>query len=235
MKNKFIVQICFQFILLNYSGAQTQDARYGSDITATTPLVPLRVLVVFVEFDQGNAPSATSYCSSDHGGGCNGDNITRVVLNTLDNTSPNNCNSLNLYTYFNGGGLQTTTLFSGNTYNIQVSFGNDNNQYFGAWIDFDFNGQYSTQEFLGSSINAGSNGTASISFTVPATSVNGVTHLRIVGGDNAQVTSSRDCNNNNNYFGETQDFDISIQGGSGSICNPINNPCWPAGRLPFEP
>ncbi len=241
MKNKFIFP--FTFLSLIYISCYcqfTQNSKYGYDITTTTPIKPLRVLLAFVEFDQTGAPGANLYSPSKHDGGCNNDNITRVVLNTLDNTTTNTCNSPNHYTYFNGGGTQTTTLVAGNTYTLQVSFGSDNNQYFGAWIDFDGNGYYSpTTEFLGSSGNAGANGTISISFTVPNVptiqTVNGLTHLRIVGGDNSIVISSRYASTGNSYFGETQDFDITLSGGNSSRCDPINNQCWPPGGLPFQP
>ena len=71
-----------------------------------------------------SAQPATSYCASTHASGCSGDNVSRVVLNTLDNTTGTACGGTSHYSYFNGGGAQTTTLNAASpTYTISVTFG----------------------------------------------------------------------------------------------------------------
>jgi hypothetical protein len=68
-------------------------------------------------------------------------------------------------------------------------------------------------EFLGASANAGSNGTISVAFTVPIGAINGVTRLRIVGGNDSPVTASQACGASSSGFGESQDYNLTISGG----------------------
>jgi len=158
------------------------------------------------------APAATSYCASTHASGCSGDNIARVVLNTLDKTTSTTCGSTSAaYSNFSGNtGTDTTTLLKGTTYPLSLTFGTDGNQYFGAWIDYNHDGTYSASEFLGASANAGASGTIAVNFTVPATALNGLTHIRIVGGNDSAVTSAQACGASSSGFGETQDYDVTI-------------------------
>ena len=103
----------------------------------------------------------------------------------------------------------------GNTaYSLSVSFGTDGSQYFGAWIDYNHNGIYEASEVLGLSGNAGASGTIAVSFTVPTSAYNGLTHMRIVGGNDAAVLASQACGASSSSFGETQDYDVTITGGS---------------------
>jgi hypothetical protein len=50
-----------------------------------------------------------TYCPTTHSSGCSGDDITLVVLNTLNNPT-SGCGGASRYTYFTGGGAQTTSL-----------------------------------------------------------------------------------------------------------------------------
>jgi subtilisin-like proprotein convertase family protein len=154
-----------------------------------------------------------TYCPTTHSSGCSGDDITLVVLNTLNNPT-SGCGGASRYTYFTGGGAQTTSLTANNTYSLDVSFGSDGNQYFGAWIDYNQNGALEASEFLGASANAGSNGTISVAFTVPIGAINGVTRLRIVGGNDSPVTASQACGASSSGFGESQDYNLTISGGA---------------------
>ncbi|MEO8150644.1 MAG: T9SS type A sorting domain-containing protein [Bacteroidia bacterium] len=157
-------------------------------------------------------PSLT-YCASTHASGCSGDQITLVVLNTLNNPT-SGCGGVSHQTFFNGGGAQTTTLSnSGSPYNLTLSFGPDGTQYFGAWIDYNEDGIFSTGEFLGASANAGSSGTIAVSFTVPPGTVNGVKRMRVIGGNDSPLTSAQACGASSSSFGETQDYLVTITGG----------------------
>ncbi len=157
---------------------------------------------------------ALSYCNSRHDNGCAlGDEITNVQIltTTLNYTSSPAC-APSAYSYFNGGGSQTGTLSPGG-YTISATFGSDANQYFGAWIDYNRDGVFAVSEFLGASGNAGANGTTSFAFTVPAGALNGVTRLRVVGGNDAVVTAGQACDASSSTFGETEDYDVTITGG----------------------
>ncbi|WP_298305850.1 GEVED domain-containing protein, partial [Flavobacterium sp.] len=164
------------------------------------------------------APAASTYCVSTHTSGCSGDNISRVVLNTLDRTTGTACGVSAAYSNFSGlTGANTTTLTAGTAYSLSLTFGSDSNQYFGAWIDYNHDGAYSASEFLGASGNAGSNGTIAISFTPSATvALNGITRMRIVGGNDLAVTSTQACGASSSPWGETQDYDVTIVGGVSS-------------------
>ncbi|MFN5911625.1 MAG: beta strand repeat-containing protein, partial [Bacteroidota bacterium] len=157
-----------------------------------------------------NASTTLSYCASTHASGCSGDNITNVSLGSINNPT-SGCGGASFYTLFTAGPSTTTSLSpSGGTYTLSVSFGTDANQYFGAWIDFNQNGIFEVSEFLGASANAGANGTASITFTVPAGAANGSTRLRIVGGNDLPVLSSQACGASSSPWGETQDYPVTI-------------------------
>ena len=167
-----------------------------------------------------NAPAASTYCASTHIDGCSDgvDIITRVQLNTLDKNTLNTCSTTSFaYSNFSGQtGTNTTTLNRGSNYTISVTVGNDATQYFGAWIDYNHNGVYEASEFLGASgSNAANNGTFSASFTVPNTALYGLTHMRVIGGNDLPLSAGQACGASSDTYGETQDYDVSI--GSFSI------------------
>jgi trimeric autotransporter adhesin len=170
------------------------------------------------------APAASAYCASTHASGCLGDNISRVVLNTLDKLTGTTCGTTSAaYSNFSGQtGANTTTLTAGTAYSLSLTFGTDGSQFFGAWIDYNHNGVYEASEFLGASGNAGASGTIAVSFT-PSTSValNGLTRMRIVGGNDSAVTSTQACGASSSGFGETQDYDVTIVGGLTTLAVPI--------------
>lgn len=162
--------------------------------------------------------NATSYCASTHSSAnCNNgaEAIMQVVLNTLNNASA--CAPSANYEYFTGGGAQTTSLAAGSTYTLSCTFGSDATQYFGAWIDYNQDGILASTEFLGASANAGSNGTTSITFTVPAGAYDGVTRLRIVGGNDSPVTAAQACGASSSIYGETEDYNVTITAGAANL------------------
>jgi hypothetical protein len=158
-------------------------------------------------------PAPASYCASTHSSGCSGDNIARVVLNTLDKTTGTACGVSAAYSDFTAlTGTNTTTLTGGSSYPLSLTFGTDGNQYFGAWIDYNQDGVFDVSEFLGASGNAGASGTIAVNFTVPLTAFNGVTRIRIVGGNDSAVTAGQACGASSSSFGETQDYAVTITG-----------------------
>ena len=160
-----------------------------------------------------NAGVTLNYCASTHANGCSGDDITNVTLGSINNPTTG-CGGPTRQTFFPAGPTTTTTLsVSGGTYTLSVSFGTDGNQYFGAWIDFNQNGVFEVSEFLGASANAGASGTTSITFTVPAGAANGITRLRIVGGNDLTVAANQACGASSSPWGETQDYPVTITGG----------------------
>jgi len=142
--------------------------------------------------------------------------MAHIVLNTLNSTASACDLSGSVpprYMYITGGGSNTTTLAASSNYTLSVTFGPDVNQYFGAWIDYNQDGSFASNEFLGASGNAGSNGTVSVSFTIPPDAKNGVTRIRIIGGNDDVVLSTQACGASSGGWGETQDYDVTITGG----------------------
>ncbi len=108
----------------------------------------------------------------------------------------------------------TTTLPAGVNDTLKVTFGTDGSAFCGAWIDYNHDGVYnSTNEFLGAnSTSVGAGGVASIIFVVPTTAFNGVTRMRVVGGNDAALVSTNACGSGTSGWGETRDFTITITG-----------------------
>ncbi len=158
--------------------------------------------------------ASSTYCASTHASGCSGDNMSNVSLGSISNATGTGCGGASRYTYFAPSATTTTTLStSGGPYSLSVTFGTDGNQYFGAWIDYNQNGTLEASEFLGASANAGASGTIAVSFSVPIGAYNGVTLMRIVGGNDAAVLATQACGASSSPWGETQDYSVTISGG----------------------
>ena len=195
------------------------DLALTATASATPDIVCLGTdsqLLASANIPGGVVPAASTYCASTHSSACLGDNVSRVVLNTLDKTTGITCGTTSsAYSDFTGlTGTDTTTLTAGSPYTLSLTFGTDSSQFFGAWIDYNHNGTYETTEFLGASGNAGASGTIGVTFTPPASALNGLTHIRIVGGNDSAVTSSQACGASSSSFGETQDYDLTLTGGT---------------------
>ncbi|TAH38405.1 MAG: hypothetical protein EYC69_14720 [Bacteroidetes bacterium] len=211
--------------LLNYfySGTSYQDEYMVSPLVTASPSTICLgdSITLLAGALPPAAPSAASYCASTHASGCSTDGMLLVVMNTLNN--PSVCPGSPYYSDFSGlGGSATTTLAYGNNpHSVAVTFDTDGNQYFGAWIDYNHNGVYEASEFLGASGNAGASGTIAVSFSIPSTAYNGLTHMRIVGGNDSPVLATQACGASSSGFGETEDYDVTITGATNVIVSPI--------------
>jgi hypothetical protein len=148
------------------------------------------------------------YCLPTYTNGGTTDNITQVTLGTLSDVPPANTSPF----YFNRIAVQNAIpdLPQSTSPTLNVTFGADGSQYNGVWIDFDQNGTFDATEFFTSNSNAGANGTANISITVPATAVLGNTRMRIRGGDDAQPTSAQACGAAASSYGMALDYRVNI-------------------------
>jgi hypothetical protein len=156
-----------------------------------------------------SAPS-DCYCVPTYVDGCtNGlDVITRVQLGALDNTTATECGVGN-YNYYNAATIPN--LPQAVQQSLTIFFGNDVDQFTGAWIDYNQNGVFETTEYLGgNSVTAGSNGIYIINFTVPANAVAGQTRLRIRGGEDVLLTSAQACGASSSTYGQTEDYRVNI-------------------------
>jgi hypothetical protein len=148
-----------------------------------------------------------AYCTTSYTSGCGTDFIARVRLGNLDNST--GCNGQ--YTFFNN--LAVPTLLAGMNYTITLNYGSDFNQFARAWIDWNDDGDFNDAgEDLGAQTpaNAGSNGQATVSFTVPCNAVSGNLRLRIRGGDDSQPSGTQSCGVSSSGYGEGEDYLVQI-------------------------
>ena len=133
-------------------------------------------------------------------------------------TNATNANSTGGYGDFTADPTLTTTLVAGTTYSgtsgVSVTVrSNASNSQGGMWIDYDHSGTFDASEYtlLGSSSLTGSDVTFSgVTLAVPATALAGPTRVR-VRWRNSPFTSADACTGGaTNWYGETEDYLISI-------------------------
>jgi hypothetical protein len=155
--------------------------------------------------------SASAYCIPTYTvGASNGDYVSLVQLNTLNNSSVGSASPY--YTLFPALGSTTTTLTANNPYTITLSGGTySSDNYLAAWIDYNQNGIFEASEKVAQSGNLGATpATASFGFIVPSTALSGQTRLRV-----RQTYNNNNMNPCTNYDdGETEDYVITMIGGS---------------------
>ncbi|MEM9022553.1 MAG: GEVED domain-containing protein [Bacteroidota bacterium] len=138
------------------------------------------------------------HCLAQGAPGTGGDYITRVQLNTLDNTSGKDA-----YSNFAN---QVTELFRDSTYTLEMTlnFAFPEDAAF-AWIDYDNNGLFdnATERITMGPFSATHVSTGT--FTVPATALLDTVRLRVRNTYNANFPDP--CNS---YFGEVEDYSVAI-------------------------
>src|SRR5690554_2306413 len=145
-----------------------------------------------------------------------GDMITNVNFQEIDNTTT--CSP-------NGYGDYTDTVAvveAGETYLISVSVGDGwSSESVSVWIDFDNNGSFDEDEFY--FIGTGSGEALLGDIAIPADAANGDYRMRVrVVADGADsATWDMSCDEDQ-FFGETEDYTIEVVEGSGGIdyCTP---------------
>jgi len=161
----------------------------------------------------GSRIIALNYCTPTYSTGGSSDNISHVVLETLDDTPPAN----NSPYYFNRTATQNDipTLNIGQTHALSVTVGTDATQYTRAWIDFNQDGDFDDagESFDGG--NPGTSGTANISMAIPAGALSGQTKLRLRGGDDVAIGSDQSCGASSSAYGQALDYFVNI-------ANPVN-------------
>jgi hypothetical protein len=148
------------------------------------------------------------YCSTTYTNGVgSGDAVTNVRLNTLNNTSTGA--AAPYYTFFNTVTIPSITQNATET--ISVSFGSNGSQFTGVWIDYNQDGDFNDAgEFVANNtVTAGANGTAVLTFVVPAGASLGQTLMRVRGGEDVVLTNTP-CGASSNTWGETEDYIVNI-------------------------
>lgn len=143
-----------------------------------------------------NAPISAA-CSPLTSNYCCGYGITTVNLNTIINSS-----GVGDYEDFTCS--QQTTLTANNTYTLTLLTGQFEDVY--AWIDYNNNGSFSSNEIILTSLNSSSHTTT---FIIPSTAIiNQPLRLRIGSQDNGAIALTG-CNNP--YRGQYEDYTVNIQ------------------------
>jgi hypothetical protein len=151
--------------------------------------------------------AASAYCTPTYiNGPGTTDQITNVTLGTLNNSS--GASASPYYTFYNAATIPNLT--PSTTASVSVTFGTDTNQYAAVWIDFNQNGTFEAGEGVVSATSPGTNGTTTISISVPAGALAGNTRMRVRGGDDSALTTSQACGASNSGYGETEDYIVNI-------------------------
>lgn len=135
-------------------------------------------------------------------GTTSGDFISNVTIDDMTNTTE----QLESPFYFKYT-ENTPTLFTGNTYPLQISVGSRVAQNtVAAWIDFNADGVFSTEEKIGEAINLNAFEVATLNCFVPTTAAIGETILRI-----REVFDASEIEPCAVYdYGESEDYLITI-------------------------
>lgn len=153
------------------------------------------------------------YCVPTYASAGTADNITEVeLLNLLNNTVSTSNAPPGYYDYTpqQPATLPIPMLVKQTSATLKVKYGTDPNQYVGVWIDFNRNGLFDTTEYISPLTNAGANGQHNIVINVPDTASEGITRMRIRGGDDAQNLNTQPCGATNSAWGEAEDYFIEI-------------------------
>lgn len=156
----------------------------------------------------GSRTISLNYCTPTYSSGGSSDNITQVVLETLDDVPPAN----NSPYYFNRSSFQNDIpiLTIGQTHTLSLTFGSHTTQYSRVWIDFNQDGDFADANESFDGGNTGANGTANISIAIPGAALSGQTRMRIRGGDDSAIGVGQQCDASSSSYGQAVDYFVNI-------------------------
>jgi|GEM_PF-1935591 len=136
-----------------------------------------------------------------------GDMITNVTFQEIDNDSECSESEGGYGNYTD----QIANVVAGETYPISVTVGDGwEVESVSVWIDFDQSGTFDEDEFF--YIGTGSDETLSSEINIPGTIEEGEYRMRVrvaaVGAEDA--TWDKACDTNEDFFGETEDYTVSV-------------------------
>ena len=163
----------------------------------------------------GTVPSGPCIPTSA-AGTTDGDYVDGVQLNTLSNLNTGGTSGPS-YSNYPGSG---TSLQRGLGYTINITSGDYTPDNYAAWIDYDQDDSFETNEKLGEFQTTAIGQTQGIQFTVPANAAIGIARLRVRGVylDDTEPDPTDPCFNYN--WGETEDYYVTITDPGTSICLP---------------
>jgi len=166
------------------------------------------------------SPISNCWCIPTYTTASTTQNIENVELGALNNNTAALGNPAPHYVDYTAtqlaGTLPIPIVFAGIPNTIKVKGGTGNNQFSGIWIDYNHDGLFGTSEYASTGVSAGAGGTANINFTPPSTPPNlstvpnGVTRLRVRGGETSQNTNAQPCGATSSTTGEAEDYLVNI-------------------------
>jgi hypothetical protein len=156
---------------------------------------------------QVNTAPYCGYCLPTYSSSRSIDNVMLVNLWPLSQSMPTRLAAYNNYIYTQNA---IPNIARGQAFNLNLKFNDENNQYFGVWIDFNQNIVFETTEYFSTGTNAGALGEVILPITVPAGATLGLTRMRIRGGDDLVLSPSQACGASNDTHGNGQDYLVNI-------------------------
>ncbi|MEZ5015268.1 MAG: PKD domain-containing protein [Chitinophagales bacterium] len=192
----------------SYTTTQTTQTFYRNTVTCIYSGDNTTSGPVFV--DQNAV--ADCYCIPGYTyGTTEGDYISNVHLGTINNST-----GALPFPYYNYYSALSTNVNAGSTYTITITCGSYATlNGVAAWIDYNQNGVFEASEKLGEVTGLPAFGTGSITFTVPLTAADGVTHLRTRDVWNTAGITACDTYG----YGETEDYNVNISAGTAPTAN----------------
>src|SRR5690554_6736153 len=190
----------------------TYSVSNGTEVLVSGTLETAETLI-FSDLNCDSGDPGITYCEPELD--CSdGDMITNVTFQEIDNTTGCSPNGYGDYTHL------VATVESGETYPISVTVGDGwHNESVSVWIDFDNSGTFDEDEFF--FIGTGSDEALTGDIDIPTELAEGQYRMRVrvaaVGAGTA--TWDMACDESQGY-GETEDYtvEVGIGGGGGSDC-----------------
>lgn len=162
---------------------------------------------VYTNGDGGGEPNDPTYC--DVALNCSDDDvILNVNFAGIDNSSGCSLNGYGDYTT----SVDPAHVMQGETYELSVEVGAGWFERVSAWIDYNNNGVFDADEFLGEIGEGGTGGVMTSSITIPENVADGLYRMRIL----AYATGSNNpaeedpCINNDEAYGEYEDYLVKV-------------------------
>ncbi|MEN9323592.1 MAG: hypothetical protein RL699_1372 [Bacteroidota bacterium] len=158
------------------------------------------------------------YCMPTYTNGkTDGDLISNIVITGTSLANNTGIAPVNpAYTHFTGQPNYTATLFPGVLYEINVTVGTYQQQNIAVWIDYNDDFVFAPEERVGYTLTEiGSNETGTFSILLDCTAPSGEHRMRVRDVWNTAAENIDPCANYG--YGETEDYDITIEGFTGCI------------------
>lgn len=167
--------------------------------------------------------NTSGYCIPNSAvGTADGDFIDDVILGSIANINTGGITgpSYNDYTSL------STVVVHNQPYDLTITSGSYTNDAYAAWIDYDMNGSFDTNEKLGEFNTTTASETQSINFTVPGTALVGPTVMRVRGvfhnlGEPSPTDPCFDYT-----YGETEDYTVIIDASTGVFNGNVDDITW---------